>query len=495
VDPDHGAPPDGGEPVSAAAPRLRVVPPPAPRRRRIALAWETPVQLWCLFGAVAVSAALTFLSVSVGIADSRQAFRTVGSDSVPSINYALDTYFALSDMDADAANYLLVSQTPSPNLIRADALSQYEQRRQVATDRLVSAAQNITYGDRERRPILRMTAGLQQFDADVARAELLSDQGDRAGALVAYRQATDLMHDPSTGLLKSALDLANANHDALTAGYDGARATEGRDLAFIVLTGLLLLASLVGLQLFVLRRMRRALNLPALAATGLTLALTIGAAATLRANDHQLQVAKQDAYDSVYALRLARATAFDANADESRYLVDPPRAQQYQQAFLTKSLTLTTFPQPVTLATYDAALAQALAELSQGRTPAMTGVFGTALRNITFSGETAAATSVLETYAAYQRDDRTLRADAARGDLKEAVRFDTSPAPSDSDGHFNAFDAALGRWIGINQSAFDQAVAAGQGNLSGWQLYPALGALLVVALTFVGLRPRIGEYG
>ncbi len=122
------------------------------------------------------------------------------------------------------------------------------------------------------------------------------------------------------------------------------------------------------------------------------------------------------------------------------------------------------------------------------------GPFGTALNNITFTGEPEAASAVLSTWAAYQRDDRTLRADATSGNMSEAVRFDTSPAPNDSNGHFNAFDAALGKWIQINQSAFDQAVAAGVGNLSGWQLYLALGALLVVALTFFGLRPRIGEY-
>ena len=482
--------------MSTPAPRLRLVQPAAPPSlfSRAAELWTTPVQLWAQLGAVAVSALLLFLAISAAMADSRRAFKTVGSDSVPSINYALDTYFALSDMDADAANYLLVSEEPSPNLTKADALSQYEQRRQTASDRLVSAAQNITYGDRERVPILRMTAGLQQFDADVARAELLSDRGDRAGALAAYREATDLMHDPRSGLLKSALDLANANHDALTAGYQQDRATEGRDVALVVLAGLLLLASLVGLQLFLASRMRRALNVPALAATAVTLALVIGVVATLGANDHQLKVAKQDAYDSVYALRLARATAFDANADESRYLVDPQRAQQYQQAFLSKSLSLTTFPQPVTIGTYDAALAPVVAQVQQGRTPDLSGTFGTALHNITFAAEPAAAKSVLATWAVYQRSDRTLRADATSGNLEEAVRFDTSAAPNDSDGQFNAFDAALGTWIKVNQDAFDQAVSAGVGNFGGWNLYPALGALLVVALTFVGLRPRLGEY-
>jgi hypothetical protein len=490
--PGHPSPP----PARPARPR--VLPAVGPTRpalsQRLAQLWTTPAQLWGLLGAVGLSALLVLVSVNSAMNDSRQAFRTVGTDSTPSINYALDLYFALSDMDAAAANYLLVAAYPTPNLSRADVVGQYEQRRQVASDRLVSAAQNITYGDRERRPILAMTAGLQRFDADVARAELLSDRGDRSGAIAAYREATDLMQDPRSGLLKNAMDLANANHDALTAGYGGARATQGRDALLVALSGLLLLASLAGLQLFLARRMRRALNLPAAAATVVALALLAGALATLRANDEHLRSAKQDAYDSVYALRQARAIAFDANADESRYLADPQRSQAYEQAFLAKTLQLTTFPQPVTIGTYDAAMAGALAALDRGQTPNTDGSFGRALHNITFAGERAAAVATLTAYARYQLDDRILRADATSGRTQEAVRFDTSTAPNDSDGHFNAFDDALGRWIQINQSAFDRSVAAGNGNLAGWQLYPIAGALLVVALAFVGLRPRLGEY-
>ena len=39
-----------------------------------------------------------------------------------------------------------------------------------------------------------------------------------------------------------------------------------------------------------------------------------------------LRVAKKDAFDSVLALTQARAVSYDANADESRYLIDPDRA-------------------------------------------------------------------------------------------------------------------------------------------------------------------------
>ena len=49
------------------------------------------------------------------------------------------------------------------------------------------------------------------------------------------------------------------------------------------------------------------------------------------------RAAKQDAFDSILALSKARAVSYDANADESRYLLDPQRANRYEQAFLEKS--------------------------------------------------------------------------------------------------------------------------------------------------------------
>lgn len=44
-----------------------------------------------------------------------------------------------------------------------------------------------------------------------------------------------------------------------------------------------------------------------------------------------LRVAKKDSFDSVLALNRARAVSYDANADESRYLADPQRADQYEK--------------------------------------------------------------------------------------------------------------------------------------------------------------------
>jgi hypothetical protein len=456
--------------------------------------WSTPVVLWALLGAVALSALLSFLSISLGVADSGRAFKVVGSETAPTINDALSIYFAVSDMDADAADYLLLNGRPAGSVSPAGVLNRYEQRRQAASDLLISAAHNPAYDENEHTSILRMMVMIQIFDAYVEEAEVLNDHGDRTAALAAYGQATDLMHAPQSGLLETALGLASSLHADLTARYDAAQAEEGRDAVLIVLSMLLVIGALGGLQIVLARRTHRLASPPVAGATLLAVLLLATAASTLHANADHLTAAKTDGYDSVYALRQLRAIAFDAKADESRYLIDPQRAQLSEASFLAKSVELASFRQRVTIGTYDAALATQLAALTAGRPTSIGGAFGRALGHVVFPGEEHAATAALTAYASFQRDDRVLRADSAGGDLAEAVRFDTSSAPHDSDGDFGAFDGALGAWIQIHQQAFDREIAAGDGNLTGWQVYAALGPLLIVVLTWLGLRPRLRQY-
>lgn len=142
------------------------------------------------------------------------------------------------------------------------------------------------------------------------------------------------------------------------------------------------------------------------------LGLVIASSAQLAAEASHLQMAKKDAFDSILALTQARAVSYDANADESRYLVDPGRAAQYQQAFLSKSQQLADVGN-VGIFQYDAALAAAV--------------------------------------SAYQADHADVR--------------------------------------------FGGAIHVGQDDASGWTaVIPGAGALLVVILTFIGVRPRLAEY-
>ncbi|WP_166663739.1 hypothetical protein [Streptomyces sp. NBC_00582] len=183
----------------------------------------------------------------------------------------------------------------------------------------------------------------------------------------------------------------SSNDGAFSAEYTATRSTPPTELAATVALGILLLAVLGGLQWYLACRFRRILNPGVLAATVCTLLAVLLGAQMLSASAEHLRGARRDALDSVVALSRARAIASDANADESRYLLDPGRRDRYARWFLAKSQQLYGL-KGATLSTYDAALATTWqAYESDDHDLRITGEFRRELDNITFPGERAAA--------------------------------------------------------------------------------------------------------
>ncbi len=231
-----------------------------------------------------------------------------------------------------------------------------------------------------------------------------------------------------------------------------------------------------------------------LAATVCTLLAVILGAQLLSATADHLRTARRDAFDSVVALSRARAIAYDANADESRYLLDPARRDQYAASFLAKSQELYGL-KGATLSTYDSELAttwQAY-EADHGDLR-FTGEFRRELDNVTFPGERAAAEQTVQAYAVYQRDDRKIRALLAAGKDREAVEFCMDWKPSTSNAHFGAWMGALDKVTDINRAHFTASVDQGRSAVTG--LLPWAGGLSLAAmmLTGLGLRPRLAEF-
>lgn len=118
----------------------------------------------------------------------------------------------------------------------------------------------------------------------------------------------------------------SSNDGAFSAEYTATRSTLSTELAATVTLGILLLAVLGVLQWYVACRFRRILTPGVLAATVCTLLAVLLGAQMLSASAEHLRGARRDAFDSVVALSRARAIAYDANADDSRYLLAPAAA-------------------------------------------------------------------------------------------------------------------------------------------------------------------------
>ena len=488
--------------MSALAPSpARVVEQPQPRPRAWRRRRPTPVVFKAATAAVIVASALFGTVAAMTCAQVRSGFDDIGHTQAPQVVATNELAYSLSDMDANLANILMVGDAHlGPGIDRTAFTTLYETDRADADGDLQLAAVHAGTDGAAADKVHQALDALGGYEAIAAQVMYLDTQhtGRQPGHVPAdeqalYAKATDLMQN---SVLPAAKAVAASNGDALEGSYQDRHRQAQAALWWIIACGLLTLAALGGLQFVLAKRTRRLLN-PALAtATVLTLAVMIWGAASMSSAAEDLRGAKKDAFDSVSALTAAKALSTDANADESRVMVDPARADTYAASYLAKTQHLMDLGSGVTLNTYDGALQGALdAYNADPNTHPVTfgGYFGTELKNITFIGERAAAENLLKTYQVYELDDRKLR-QKITGDLQEAIRFDTSPAVTDSDGAFVAYTGALQTVIDINTHAFATSISSGLDQMSLWPWVPLAASLLVVALAVAGIRPRLAEF-
>ena len=442
---------------------------------------STPTRIRGFMYAIWGLSALLLLVGGLMLEGAHVALKTVGNDTAPSIIAAQEISSALADLDANAANYLLGTK------VHQDAATAaVEKQRVVVTNGIVAAAKNITY-DAEYEPIKKLADQLGRYLELYGQMKYRKDTGDGAGAILIYNSATDLVHQE---MLPAAAALDKVNFDSLKAEYAKQRRnSEGAEvIAGLIAAGLAFV--LIRAQIFLARKMRRMFNLPLLAATVVTVVFGLYLVTRIAAAREDLRVAKEDAFDSIHALWQARAVAYDANGDESRYLFFVgPRSAAFDQAYKDKVKKLTTMPQP------ESFIMTALAKLRTDAVPsAYKGYFADELRNITFPGEGPAALEVVRAFAAYDKIDTKIRALELGGKHADAVDLCIGAGDGKSNAAFDRFDAALLKVIEINHTQFKDTIDTGEDALSTAAKMLPLASLLIAVLGLLGLRPRLREY-
>jgi hypothetical protein len=455
--------------------------------------WTTPrwiltLAAVCVFLAVVLGA---FASLVVGTV--RDGVTVIGREAAPQVSAATGLYFALSDMDAQIANVLLVGNDPGFTGHRQEALDTYQQRRIEAN----RALWRMGIDDSSQQAVNEVLDRLGRYESLAGQIIVLNErESNPAGrpstaVLERHRQATDLMNDT----LRIVRGLTTTNHDLLNRTYVGKHAGIEDARLWLWIIGGLLVVALVAVQVFLRVRLRRRLNPAILFATVIVGGVVVVGSAALSREVRDLEVAKANAFDSIAALSQARAVGYDANADESRYLVDPGRAARYEQSFVDKSQSLVALKE-TRISQFDGAFDDALRAYRNDNTDVrFGGYFGTEMNNITFAGEREAAERALAGYQVYQRDDRRIRQLAASGDLRGAIAFCIATTPGNSNYNFAQYDQALLAVIDINQRAFDPAVGDAETELTGWgDLVPLGVPVVVTVLVGIGLWPRLVEY-
>ncbi len=445
--------------------------------------WTTPrilkTGLWLTWGA----SALVLTTSIVGVQSQRQAIKTLGKDAAPSVITALRLKDALAGMDANAANELLFKPGTG-----AEAIKGYEERLDKFAERMVAAAENITYGEAERKPILTIQRGVADYIAKLQQARDFHAAGKTTDAIAAYQSAAELLDQT---LLPATDALERANFEALKQSYREQSEVIARQLFLIVISGFLLIGVLVGLQLLLHHRMRRMLNPLLLIATLLAVGSLGDTTLRLLAATNQLENAKSDAFTSIRTLRQARALGYGANADESRYLLDSANALRHEKAFFDKVDQIAKIPAG---ATFQSVVMRFEQNKTLSTLAGFTGSLAEELSNITYKGEREAAIANLKALGTYLEIDRQIRQLERNGNHQAAIALCTGSNPGQSDWAFNEFKKANDDTFNINFKEFNQAIDRGTQELKDFEIKMPIILVAIALLTFLGLQPRLKEY-
>lgn len=449
----------------------RPVSQPRSRKRH----WTTPGLLWRSLWALWICDGLLLASLVYAGRVHSSTLKTIGIDSAPSIIAAQQIKSSLADMNADAIDGLLAE----PGAAGASMQAFNEQRQQVATA-LIAAAQNITFGDAERLPILQIQLSLGRYEALIQQAR--DQRAQHNPAFVAtYNEAADLL---DSKILTAADALDSANLGELERTYKAQRYSSGNARNLLVGTSAAMLLVLALVQSFLLERTHRIINIPLFLASILLLSYSSYAVYDVHSASNNLKRAKEDAFTSIHALWRARAVAYEAKSDQRRLLLDPKNAAQRTTDFTRHRDEVAKLAGQ----TYDQVA-------NATDTPAgLSGYLADELNNITFPGEGNAAMETLRDFARYVVLDGQIRTLESQGKHRDAIALCTGTAPGQSDWAFDRFSDALQRTLKINQDAFDGSVKAGFGLLRNFDAKAALVAAALALLCLLGVLQRTREY-
>lgn len=461
--------------TSAVLPEPRLTTPA--RNGRLALG-TTPARLQISLGLTWLATLMYFLILASGVAELRGAAQAIGYDAAPAIVAALHGRSDMAGIDADVANYLVA---PGDRNIQAD--QDLQRDLQSAFDRMQTLA-TTRLGESEERSLKAMYGAIGIYLQDWGQARELHRLGGKdPQALVVYRDATYLMRETT---FPSAERLVASSLDRLLAEYQGQFNRRGSLVIGGILVSVLLLAVLIGLQCFLASTYRRRFSPPLLAATIVTLGFTGFSLWMFPRQANELLAARQ-AFDSVYGLWSARALASDTSADQSRLLFDREWADRYQSAFDTKTALIARGLNDESLSV------EALRELSQS--PGAAKFKGYLSQAIPQSGPSEATTGLLNAYTQYIALDGEMRALERSGEHDAAVRLKIRTDAGQVGWAVGQLDQAFEQSIRASQGAFDTAIQRGLAYTEGYEYKAAAVALLVGFFNWLGIRPRLREYG
>lgn len=295
---------------------------------------------------------------------------------------------------------------------------------------------------------------LTRYAMQVQSARTLARNGDAAKATSTLTAASGILHDE---VLPRLADVQRASQDRLK---DDEGAADLAPLIAILVTLLAVLA-IIGVHLWLTRRTRRLLNLPLVAGVVLLIVVTVVGAGVVSRSQDEVVEAKDHALSVVDAMVEARFSAFDARSGEALAVLNGTTKDD------------------------EAGWAKAMEQAGTS--------LGTAASGQS-SGVQADVEEVTADLAQYRKAHQALLTAARAGRTQEVERIASGPAPTESVGAFEQFDAFSGALLARQVQSADDAWASAGDNLRlvGW--ITLVVGLLAAVLGWAGIATRRREY-
>jgi hypothetical protein len=256
------------------------------------------------------------------------------------LNAGLAQSEALADADADTTqlvgiqdvrNDLVVADASATNAFLVGGLEPPEQR--AAYDEAIASAANglaqLAGSNAEDAELLgQATAGLTTYTGLVEQARANNRQGFPVGAAYLDQASAVLRSD----VLPQLDELVQANSDRVDSSFDSVGS-----VPWLLALGILALAALVVVQVWLARRTHRRLNAGLFWATVLALAATIGGAVVLGSAAARAGDARSGPYDATVSVSRAYSLANDAKSQESFTLIKRGSGAAYEEQFVLKT--------------------------------------------------------------------------------------------------------------------------------------------------------------
>ena len=339
---------------------------------------------------------------------------------------------------------------------------------------------NISFGRDEQSAIEQLMNHVQIYTGMVEAARTNNRMGYPVGA--AYlRMASVMLHDTMLPLTQS-IDQLNVRQ--LDDEYASFKSGTTMRFALIGGGGVALLLVLCYMQMFLSRRMRRTFNMPLIAASALVVAVTGYSMVSMIAVGGNLASAREQSFASAYNWLTARGTAYDTKTDQSLYLIALGAGARYETSMKEKVARLA--PADLTQETIDGA--------ARGNVR-FNGLFANELAAAPAgSAERQQVIEALNALRVYLEQDARIRTFDKGGRRQEAVNLALGNGTTEAQQAFDTFTGVLSANLSRAQATFDTSIASAESNLRFLDWAFVIISLLVAALTYLGLTPRINEY-